>query len=177
MRVNDYWFRMKELTWLMMPSRQLGNDFSEEIVVGSRNMNTNSPRIASRTAVIAVSVLSMLLVAGSILIIKQAQASTEGGVIGTLQGPNVKHRSTNGLKPFEQSEMRVMQGTKDANGNCRFSSRLYAPPGDNRIRAERLVAVNPDTCEYQVERGIVSHLPGDPPGETHAYHGNESEGR
>ncbi|CCF82831.1 exported hypothetical protein [Nitrolancea hollandica Lb] len=150
----------------------------KEIVVGDRNMNTYSPRIASRTAVIAVSVLLMLLVASSILIIKQAQASTEGGVIGALQGPNVKHRSTIGLIPFEQSEMRVMRGTKDANGNCRFSgSRLYAPPGDNRIRAERLVAVNPDTCEYQVERGIVSHLPGDPPGETHAYHGNESEGR
>ncbi len=141
-------------------------------------MNTHSSRRVSRTPVIAVGVLLTLLVASSVVIIKQVQASTNGGTVGTLlQGPNVKHRSTIGLVPFEQSEMYVMQGTKDSSGNCRFTSRLYAPPGDNRIRAERLVAVNPDTCEYQVERGFVSHLPGDPPGETHAYHGNEKEGR
>ncbi len=50
-------------------------------------MNTNSSRIVSPTAVIALGVLLLLLVASSIPLSKQAQASTDGWYGGHIAGP------------------------------------------------------------------------------------------
>ena len=56
---------------------------------------------------------------------------------------------------FTESRRELRPGLKTAKGSCRFGGHGYLRPGE--YAAERVVEVNPVTCDYIVAKGVFNH--------------------
>lgn len=70
-----------------------------------------------------------------------------------LSGDSILHAPND--PNFAESHREIRPGVKTSTGACRFGGHGYLKPGE--YAAERVVEVNPVTCDYVVARGILTH--------------------
>jgi hypothetical protein len=76
-----------------------------------------------------------------------------------LEGKAVERRDLSVLPVLEGSWVELHQGTFSEDGDCVYSGTGVENDGTGRVGVERLIAVNRETCEYEVEKGFLSSLP------------------
>lgn len=104
------------------------------------------------------SVLSLLMVAIVAAAIggkdtSRTSAAGNNEVPGTLSGPGIIRYDTSQRPPIANSRMVIVQGAKDQQGTCHHRTAFFASNGDTRPQIARLVAADPETCRFQLERG------------------------
>ena len=76
-----------------------------------------------------------------------------------LDGPNVMRRSGPSEAPFLDSRIVILSGKRGEDGLCRTRVEFSAVDGDFRVQSARMLAVDLDTCEYEVEYGFPTIVP------------------
>lgn len=96
---------------------------------------------------------------------------------GVLSGAGIIHYDTSKLPPIANSRMIIIQGTKDANGICHYRTEFSSPNGDTRPQTAQLVAVDPVTCRFQMERGTPTVIDKNPTGGSRASSTASAKGK
>lgn len=83
-----------------------------------------------------------------------------------LSGENVIRRDVSREPSLNNSQMKIIQGTKSEDGACHYQVSFFASNNDMRPQMARQIAVDPITCRFQVEFGTPTTISQRPTGGT-----------
>jgi hypothetical protein len=106
--------------------------------------------LAAIAAIAAIAALCVSCTGDAPTEVSKGPAATD---VIHLSGDSILHAPND--PNFAESRREIRPGVKTSKGGCRFGGAGYLKRGE--YAAERVVEVNPVTCDYVVARGVFTH--------------------